>query len=201
MNLAEALTQIAMAGSLDPAQLIVYAAEDTIGGRDTGAWRGDSLFADEGRVLYALIRALRPDSVLEIGSAEGCSATHILTALDRNKHGRLTSIDIDPDAGAKIPDALRKRWTFIHQDALTAVLPASDFVFEDGDHHYPFASAILKRIQTLNPTVLLSHDALSHRVYGDAFQVQHAWLDAFGEMAAVQIGAAFTGLAYRFNGG
>lgn len=200
MNLAEALTQIAIAGSLDPAKLIAYAAEDNIGGRDTGNWRGDSLFADEGRVLYALIRAFHPASVLEIGSAEGCSATHILTALAKNKSGHLTSIDIDPDAGAKIPDVLRSRWTFVNQDVFKVDLPPAQFVFEDGAHDYGFTYNLLRRIVPLKPWVLISHDALSHRVYGDAFQVENAWLDAFGEMAAVQIGAAFTGLAYRFNG-
>lgn len=200
MNLTEALTEIARAGSLEPAELMAYAAEDTIGGRDTGQWRGDSFFADEGRVLYALIRALKPESVLEIGSAEGCSATHILTALAKNDYGHLTSIDIDPDAGAKIPDALRKRWTFVNEDALTADLPAASVVFEDGDHHYPFASAILKRIQVLHPRVLLSHDALSHLTYGDAFQVYNAWRDVFGKVDTVQIDHAFTGLAYHFNG-
>lgn len=200
MNLTEALTEIARAGSLDPAELIACAAEDNIGGRDTGQWRGDSFFADEGRVLYALIRALKPEHVLEIGSAEGCSTTHILTALDKNKRGHLTSIDIDPDAGVKVPAALRKRWTFVNEDALTAELPAADVVFEDGDHHYPFASAILKRITPLNPRVLLSHDALSHLTYGDAFQVYNAWRDVFGKVDTVQIDHAFTGLAYHFNG-
>lgn len=200
MNLTEALTEIARAGDLNPAELIAYAAEDTIGGRDTGQWRGDSFFADEGRVLYALIRALKPESVLEIGTAEGCSATHILTALEKNQRGHLTSIDIDTDAGVKIPAALRKRWTFVNEDALTADLPAASVVFEDGDHHYPFATAILKRIQTLNPRVLLSHDMYSHETYGEAFQVLNAWRDVMGVVTGVKIDHAFTGLGYHFNG-
>lgn len=200
MNLTEALTVIASVGGLDPAQLIAFAAEDNIGGRDTGNWRGNSIFADEGKLLYALVRALKPEMCLEIGTAQGCGATHILAALSKNKYGQLTSIDVDATVGDGIPAELRKRWTFVHEDGLTAALPAADVVFEDGAHDYNFTTAMLRRIQALHPRVIVSHDALSHLAYGDAFQVLHAWQDVFGNVRTVQIDHAFTGLAYHFNG-
>lgn len=200
MNLTEALTEIARAGSLDPAELIAYAAEDTIGGRDTGDWIGMSIFRDEGRVLYALVRALKPESVLEIGTAQGCGTTHILAALAKNKSGHCTSIDIDGNAGYGIPDALKKQWTFVHEDALTASLPDASVVFEDGSHSYNFTTNILRRLTPLHPRVIVAHDMYSHETYGDAFQVLNAWRDVMGVVTGVKIDHAFTGLAYHFNG-
>lgn len=51
--------------------------------------------------LYALVRLLRPDHVLETGVSSGVSSTHLLLALARNRHGRLHSIDLPtPQRGA-----------------------------------------------------------------------------------------------------
>lgn len=200
MNLTDALTEIARAGDLDPVELIAYAAEDTIGGRDTGDWIGMSIFRDEGRVLYALVRALKPEHVLEIGTAQGCGTTHILAALNKNKAGHCTSIDIDASAGFGIPDALKKRWTFINEDALTAELPDASVVFEDGEHGYSFTAHMLTRIQAMHPRVIVAHDMYSHEAYGEAFQVLNAWRDVMGVVTGVKIDHAFTGLGYHFNG-
>lgn len=86
----------------------------------------------EAPVLYAALRVLRPESVVEVGVANGVSSYYILAALHANDNdGTLTSIDLpkyeedhsgewDADAGAWIPtgrdigwivpDAYRPRW-------------------------------------------------------------------------------------------
>lgn len=198
-SLADALTQIAQAANLDASELIAYAAEDNVGGRDTGNWSGMSTFADEGKVLYALIRALRPIQVVEVGVASGGTSTHILSALHANDFGTLWSVDIEANCGLNIPEHLRGRWTFVVGDALTVDLPArADFAFEDGEHGYFFTSSILKRLKALSPRMIMSHDYYTHLTYGEAFQVQRAFTDVLGDRG-VMIDGAFTGLGYWVN--
>jgi hypothetical protein len=43
--------------------------------------------------LYALVRALGPEHVVETGVSSGVSSAHLLLALERNGHGKLHSID------------------------------------------------------------------------------------------------------------
>ena len=48
---------------------------------------------------YALVRAKQPDCIIETGTHLGLGSCAIAAALLRNGHGRLTTIDIDPEAG------------------------------------------------------------------------------------------------------
>jgi hypothetical protein len=48
---------------------------------------------------YAIVRAVQPDQVVETGTHLGLGSCAIAAALLRNGRGRLTTIDIDPDAG------------------------------------------------------------------------------------------------------
>lgn len=80
--------------------------------------------------LYALVRLLRPEHVVEAGVSSGVSSAHFLAALRRNNRGRLHSIDLPTrqkgpelrpgesmvalppgrDSGWSVPDGLRERW-------------------------------------------------------------------------------------------
>jgi hypothetical protein len=52
--------------------------------------------------LYAMVRILRPDHVVETGVSSGVSSAHFLLALRRNGRGRLHSIDLPtPQRGAR----------------------------------------------------------------------------------------------------
>ena len=53
---------------------------------------------------YALVRALEPQHVVETGTQMGLGSCAIAAALLRNGHGRLTTIDIEPEAGYLIGD-------------------------------------------------------------------------------------------------
>src|SRR5215475_2416198 len=48
---------------------------------------------------YAIVRAAQPEHVVETGTHLGLGSCVIAAALLRNGHGRLTTIDIDPEAG------------------------------------------------------------------------------------------------------
>ncbi len=80
--------------------------------------------------LYALVRLLGPEHLVETGVSSGVSSAHLLAALKRNRHGRLHSIDLPTrqkgpalgpgesivalppgrDTGWAVPDTLRPRW-------------------------------------------------------------------------------------------
>jgi predicted O-methyltransferase YrrM len=48
---------------------------------------------------YALVRALGPERVVETGTDKGLGSVVLASALLRNGHGRLTTIDTNPDSG------------------------------------------------------------------------------------------------------
>jgi predicted O-methyltransferase YrrM len=92
---------------------------------------GDASFAE---LLYGLVRALRPDAVVETGVATGVTSAYLLAALADNGKGELRSIDL-PSAdllragivGCSVPAELRDRWTY-HLGASRRLLPR---VFDD----------------------------------------------------------------------
>lgn len=53
---------------------------------------------------YALVRAVQPDHVVETGTQLGIGSSAIAAALLENGHGRLTTIDIDQEAGFLIEE-------------------------------------------------------------------------------------------------
>jgi predicted O-methyltransferase YrrM len=68
--------------------------------------------------IYALIRLLRPQHVVETGVADGATSAYILQALEDNGGGHLYSIDVPSERlppgkqpGWIIDAALRHRWT------------------------------------------------------------------------------------------
>ncbi len=115
MTLNEALRQIAGFLGLDPQELINYAAEDTIGGYHANPARSQfpcgSLWTAEGKALYAVTRALRPITVLELGAFKGASTNHLRAACRR--FGWVTSVDVWEGAGELIHrDLTRGRLIF-----------------------------------------------------------------------------------------
>jgi predicted O-methyltransferase YrrM len=52
--------------------------------------------ADTGRFLYQLVRARRPQVVVEFGTSFGLSALHIAAALRDVGHGRLVTSELEP---------------------------------------------------------------------------------------------------------
>ena len=105
-----------------------------------------------GPVLYALVRLLRPQAVVETGVGSGVSSTYFLRAMEKNGQGRLYSIDLPlPDdrllppgkeTGWLVPPSLAGRWELVLGDArgelpaLLERLGEVDFFFHDSDHSY-----------------------------------------------------------------
>jgi predicted O-methyltransferase YrrM len=79
VNLSDALEAIAGQVELSGDQLRLFARMDK-------QPRGSMDYREECVVLYALVRALRPARVLEMGTHLGGSATHIAQALADNRN-------------------------------------------------------------------------------------------------------------------
>jgi hypothetical protein len=62
---------------------------------------------------YAVVRALKPQLIVETGIKQGLGSLVLLAALERNAgeggSGRLISFDIDPFSGWVVPQRLRAR--------------------------------------------------------------------------------------------
>ena len=99
-----------------------------------------------GVVLYAICRRIKPDIVVETGVASGVSSSYILCALEKNKQGRLYSIDLpwwpEEPSGWMIPDYLRHRWHLIQDKSSRALAPLLkeagqiDVFLHDSEHSY-----------------------------------------------------------------
>ncbi len=182
MNLTTALSYIAHTFNLNPIELDMASQEDPHGGYNSAYEDGfptGSLWRVEGQFLYALIRALHPDNVLELGTWHGASATHLLQGIVDNKHGGLTCIDSNVhgsvEIGGMIPKAL-KPLAFLKDMRIETFVPQAvkegwtyDFIFEDGMHDAAQVAFVWKHADLLlNPGgMIVSHDAM-HSVAGEA---------------------------------
>ena len=94
------------------------------------------------QLLFLLVRASRPEVVVETGIANGHSSAIILAALDLNDTGTLHSVDIKNDVGALVPDH-HPRWVKHIGDGSSAALEGVlnniepvDLFIHDSDHSY-----------------------------------------------------------------
>ena len=130
-------------------EVMAYCAEQS---REYSALLPGLLNPNFGPVLYAVVRALRPEVVVETGVGSGVSSTFFLSAMERNGTGRLYSVDLPlpeerllPEGertGWMVPDRLRERWELTLGDSRQE-LPALfervgdvDGFFHDSDHSF-----------------------------------------------------------------
>lgn len=166
-----------------PSDMIRYSRDDPHGGYNDAYDDGfpvGSMWRVEGQMLYALVRALRPMNVLELGTSHGCSATHILQALSDNRAGGLVCVDNGSQVGVigdMIPLALKPNAT-IHQTSVEEWIDTAlkegytyDLILEDAMHDAPQVEYVWRHAdKLLNPRgVILSHDAC-HKIAGDAIR-------------------------------
>ena len=98
---------------------------------------------------YALVRATQPAHVVETGTHLGLGSCAIAAALLRNGHGRLTTIDVDPEAGYLIGG----RWASVIERRtgssidLLAGLNNVDIFLHDSLHTYAYESRELAAVE------------------------------------------------------
>jgi predicted O-methyltransferase YrrM len=120
---------------------------------------------DEALLLHGLVRALRPETVVEIGFLLGHSALNFLSALDAD--ARLYSFDIDPQCErlARERFGQDRRFAF-RRKSQTELEPAdidgraADFVFLDAAHELDLNQATFARLlPMLSPRAIIAvHD-------------------------------------------
>ena len=115
-------------------------------------------------VIYSVVRATKPEIVVETGVNNGISTYFILSALERNDSGLLYSIDIkekivsnrfkeEKEIGWLVPEELKRRWTFLLGDS-KEVLPR-----------------ILAEVKIVDIFMLDSGDTYEHK----CFEFRTAW--------------------------
>jgi predicted O-methyltransferase YrrM len=98
---------------------------------------------------YAMIRATQPDHVVETGTHLGLGSCVIAAALLRNGHGRLTTIDTDPDAGYLVGDP----WASVidlrtgSSTDLLGTLKEVDIFLHDSLHTYDYETKELTAVE------------------------------------------------------
>ncbi len=186
-TLNDALAAIAPWIGVEARKLVEFATEDNVGGfhaiRTHQKWSAGSIWGVEGQFMYALTRALKPERVIEIGTWNGCSASHFLSAMLKNEKGQKVGIDVQhhPD-GINIPVEAAKHWRFYERegvDVLASEKLSAQIVFEDASHEFTDTVALLVAIlEYVKPKIIISHDA-HHPAKRDA--VRRAWGLVFGE--------------------
>lgn len=172
MNLHETLDAIAAQLKLDAGQLKLYAVEDRLGGYHHDPvyrrYEVGAIWGVEGQILYALIRALKPQNVLELGAYRGCSGDHMRAALEANGSGEFTSVDSLGRAGAIMDTA---------QDFMQKTRKQWDFIFEDTDHARSTIAFVwgVAKIKLSGGGLMISHDSL-HPLAGE--DIRNGIMDA-----------------------
>lgn len=171
-DLNETLLLIAAQIHVDGNDLIKYAIEDTISGyhidEDKRDWPMGSIWGDEGKILYAITRALKPELIVQVGGWVGCSASHFALACKANNKGRVVSIDNAQDGmihGEKIPRLLREYVELVNAEGsnwlASQPINSVDLVFEDAGHSRESVAAISKAalLRLIPGGLLINHDA------------------------------------------
>jgi hypothetical protein len=113
---------------------------------------------------YALVRAAQPDHVVETGTHLGLGACAIAAALLRNGHGRLTTIDVDPEAGFLIgepwADVIDRR-TGSSLDVLEKLTDVDVFL-HDSLHTYEYET---RELTTVEPNLRANAIILSDNAH------------------------------------
>jgi len=141
------------------------------------------LYAKKVLIQYAIVRALRPETIVETGVANGVSSAHVLLALHKNRQGTLHSIEIGDstylpagrEPGWVVPDWLRGRWKFHLGDVrqilpqLAPELPSLDLFTHDSLHTYEHMKFEFEQaFPLLRPGgILVADDALWNEAFWD----------------------------------
>lgn len=160
---------------------------------------------DHPRVLYSLIKLLKPERVLEVGTFIGYGACYMARALQENGKGHLFCIDnwqlpnpawragsVKEHFERSLSECgVRDLVTLIEGDSLSIPFPDSiDFAYIDGWHSYDSVRSDFERCHQAGARVICLDDAIS--VVGPRMLVDD--LRGKGEWNVVQLPSA-AGLA------
>lgn len=157
--------------------------------------RGAGLpFAQEmpqGALLYLMVRAQRPDHVVETGVRPGYSTAWLLAGLEANGHGELTSIGPGPTAGRSpgvrdvsvgqfVPPSLRTRWTLVlgnTEETVTRTIGGRKdvdlFLYDNGPEAHRARFELRSAWSALSPRgILLAHHIDANTAWSEFVRAQ-----------------------------
>jgi predicted O-methyltransferase YrrM len=142
----------------------------------------------EAEVTYLLLRATKPDTVVELGTFHGWSTSWILSALRDNGSGHLFSFDLIDNVLRNVPAELAdERWTFVRGDikeTVERVPPDTGYLFVDAAHTSRFARWYLDHLFPRVPAhaTVSVHDVYHFRTTLPLHEgrVVVRWLDGHG---------------------
>jgi len=145
----------------------------------------------QGALLYLLVRAARPDRVVETGIGPGYTTAWILAALDAAGRGELVSLGPGPTAGRSnavqhvsvgqfVPPSLRTRWTLAlgnSEERLRAILADSPqidlFLYDNGPNPARARFELRAAWDALSSRgILLAHHVDAGPAWGEFCQAQ-----------------------------
>lgn len=157
--------------------------------------------------IYALVRLLEPETVVETGVADGTTSAYILQALEDNGRGHLHSIDVPSERlppgkapGWIVDDDLRHRWTLQIGPSsellrpLLSELRSIDVFLHDSLHTYDNMLFEYRAAWPFLKTsgLLLSHDVGRNAAFFDfAREVGKGWSDwrVYDVLGGFRVGA------------
>jgi predicted O-methyltransferase YrrM len=117
----------------------------------------------EAAMLYAITRATKPKTILELGTYLGYSAACMLDALEENGHGRIVTLDFKQQMSADSKLATSYRVFPLTCDGLafsrSLAFPV-DMIFEDGSYTVEVTSEFLKNClpHLKSDGIVIAHD-------------------------------------------
>jgi hypothetical protein len=122
---------------------------------------GGSLWTNEGKLIYILIRLLKPANILELGNFKGASTNFILSALKKNNKGKLVLVDLVENL----------EYNNLHDYPFIRYVDSSikflkreikfDFILIDDNHEYEHVKKELNLIRSNNKAekyIIWGHD-------------------------------------------
>ena len=110
---------------------------------------------------YALVRARKPDLVVETGTDKGLGSCLLASALLRNGAGRLTTIDVNPDSGYLIGGVYGDVVDWVIGDSVSELsqLAPVDLFLHDSLHTYAHETAEYAAAPLAEGSLVLSDNA------------------------------------------
>lgn len=171
----DVVIQIANDFKLGPNRLLAYTQEAPYAAKrpDGHPWPSGTGSENEKRILYAITKALQPETVIDVGTRWGSMTLQILSASPKS---RVISIDIEKTihgggqpVGRFIPKQYEYEQLFTDATRWFAVTnEQANLIFEDTAHNEETTYGIYKRItEILTPGgVVISHDAAHPKFKG-----------------------------------
>lgn len=160
-----------------------------------GEWAGSgTLDYNEARVLYTLLKKLKPQNILEIGVAQGISGSLIRQSIPKNS--KFDGIDI------KLPHRMCSKYqeylgdksiSFYKGDAIEFIKESEDeydLIFVDADHRETFCTKIAKIIKQKYPKATIVYHEWSFSVNAEEEELKYIsrpeWIKQFWERKAFE---------------